>query len=75
MHNGLNELDSMGLYYQLASHLVRSDSPTICVVRPFPGHLSRKHTPETQLALYASASVPLAKYDIEAGRALEPTAR
>ena len=41
MHNGLNELDSMGLYYQLASHLVRSDSPTICVVRPFPGHLSR----------------------------------
>jgi hypothetical protein len=41
MHNGLNELDSMGLYYQLASHLVRSDRGTICVVRPFPGHLSR----------------------------------
>lgn len=41
MHNGLNEVNSMGLYYQLASHLVHAEPGTICVVRPFPGHLSR----------------------------------
>lgn len=41
MHNGLNEVNSMGLYYQIASHLVHSEPGTVCVVRPFPSHLSR----------------------------------
>jgi hypothetical protein len=41
MHNGLNELDNMKLYYQLASHLVHADDATACIVRPFPGHLTR----------------------------------
>ena len=40
-HNGLNELDRMGLYYQLASHLIASDKSVACVLRPFPGHLTR----------------------------------
>ncbi len=40
-HNGLNELDRMGLYYQLASHLIREDESAACILRPFPGHLTR----------------------------------
>lgn len=40
-HNGLNELDHMGLYYQLASHLIEEDNTVACILRPFPGHLSR----------------------------------
>jgi pimeloyl-ACP methyl ester carboxylesterase len=40
-HNGLNELDRMGLYYQLASHLIEMDNGVACILRPFPGHLSR----------------------------------
>ena len=40
-HNGLNELDRMGLYYQLASHLIEHDDGVACILRPFPGHLSR----------------------------------
>jgi hypothetical protein len=48
-HNGLNELDRMGLYYQLASHIIASHVPdsdphtegVACVLRPFPGHLTR----------------------------------
>lgn len=41
MHTGLNERASLGLYYQIASHLIKKDSGTVCVVRPFPGHLTR----------------------------------
>ncbi|MGH2854235.1 MAG: hypothetical protein ACRDLF_08605 [Solirubrobacteraceae bacterium] len=40
-HNGLNELDRMGLYYQLASHLIAQEPETACILRPFPGHLTR----------------------------------
>ncbi len=40
-HNGLNELDRMGLYYQLASHLIERDKGVACILRPFPGHLTR----------------------------------
>jgi len=47
MHNGLNEAESMGLYYRLASHLIQQDESekatgrTVCILRPFPGHLTR----------------------------------
>ncbi|HEX2097300.1 MAG TPA: hypothetical protein VHF50_08030 [Solirubrobacterales bacterium] len=41
LHNGLNETRRMGLYYQLASHLIEQDRGTVCLLRPFPGHLSR----------------------------------
>lgn len=43
MHNGLNETESMGLYYRLASYLIREDEShgTVCILRPFPGHLTR----------------------------------
>jgi pimeloyl-ACP methyl ester carboxylesterase len=43
MHNGLNEAESMGLYYRLASHLIEQDESggTACILRPFPGHLTR----------------------------------
>ena len=43
MHNGLNEAESMGLYYRLASHLIQQDESggTACILRPFPGHLTR----------------------------------
>ena len=41
LHNGLNERDDAILYYQLAGQLIDQDPGTICLVRPFPGHLSR----------------------------------
>lgn len=41
MHNGLNETQKIGLYYQLASNLIEQDPGTVCILRPFPGHLSR----------------------------------
>jgi hypothetical protein len=41
MHNGLNETQKIGLYYQLASYLIEQDPGTVCILRPFPGHLSR----------------------------------
>lgn len=41
LHNGLNETGRMGLYYQLASHLIEQDRGTVCLLRPFPGHLTR----------------------------------
>jgi hypothetical protein len=58
LHNGLNEADSMGLYYQLASHLF-ADRPdnhsTVCIIRPFPGHLTRS-------PFQAFAETPLDRY-------------
>jgi pimeloyl-ACP methyl ester carboxylesterase len=41
LYNGLNESDKMVLYYQLASQLVASDPDTVCILHPFPGHLTR----------------------------------
>lgn len=41
MHNGLNETVKMGLYHQLAAHLIGEDENTICILRPFPGHMTR----------------------------------
>jgi hypothetical protein len=56
MHNGLNETESMGLYYQLASHLIAQDRQgTVCLLRPFPGHLTRSR-------FYRFAETPLDHY-------------
>jgi pimeloyl-ACP methyl ester carboxylesterase len=55
MHNGLNETQRMGLYYQLASYLIEQDPGTVCLLRPFPGHLTRCASPgltETPLDHY-----------------------
>lgn len=41
MHTGLNEWDRMGLYYRLSSQLIAREPTTVCIVRPFPGHLTR----------------------------------
>lgn len=41
MHTGLNERSFLGLYYRIASHLLKEDPNTVCIVRPFPAHLSR----------------------------------
>jgi pimeloyl-ACP methyl ester carboxylesterase len=41
MNTGLNERTTMELYYWLASLLVQQEPGTVCVVRPFPGHLTR----------------------------------
>jgi pimeloyl-ACP methyl ester carboxylesterase len=41
MCNGLNENKKMVLYYQLASQLIGRDPDTVCILNPFPGHLSR----------------------------------
>jgi hypothetical protein len=41
MHNGLNEVRKTGLYYEIASHLIAQDKHTVCLLRPFPGHLTR----------------------------------
>jgi pimeloyl-ACP methyl ester carboxylesterase len=41
LHNGLNETRRMTLYYQLASYLIAQDRGTVCILRPFPGHLTR----------------------------------
>lgn len=41
MHTGLNERDGLGHYYWLASLLIKQEPTTACIVRPFPGHLTR----------------------------------
>jgi pimeloyl-ACP methyl ester carboxylesterase len=41
LHNGLNETQKMGLYYRLAFFLIEQDPDTVCILRPFPGHLTR----------------------------------
>jgi len=57
MHNGLNETQKMGLYYQLASYLIYEDRKreTVCILRPFPGHLTRSR-------FYGFAETPLDHY-------------
>jgi hypothetical protein len=43
--NGLNEIEHLGFYYDLASALIQPEgvaqSEVACIVHPFPGHLSR----------------------------------
>jgi hypothetical protein len=41
LHNGLNETQKTGLYYRLAFFLIQEDPRTVCILRPFPGHLTR----------------------------------
>jgi hypothetical protein len=45
LHNGLNETDRMGIYYRLASQLMVNNPGTACILRPFPGHLTRCASP------------------------------
>src|SRR4029079_14298159 len=55
LHNGLNETQRTGLYYELASYLIDQDRDTVCILRPFPGHLTRAASPglsETPLDHY-----------------------
>lgn len=55
MNTGLNERDKMGLYYTLASNLIAKDDTTVCIVRPFPGHMTR-------FPFQAFAETPLDRY-------------
>ncbi len=55
MNTGLNERDKMGLYYTLAANLIQKDEHTVCIVRPFPGHLTR-------FPFQAFAETPLDRY-------------
>jgi hypothetical protein len=55
MHTGLNERSKLVLYYRLASHLVSLQPGTVCIVRPFPGHMSRFPFPDF-------AETPLDRY-------------
>jgi hypothetical protein len=41
VHNGLNELDRLGFYHDLASYLIADNPDVACILRPFPGHLTR----------------------------------
>lgn len=42
LHNGLNETKDAELHYHLASRLLaQSERPAVCILRPFPGHLTR----------------------------------
>jgi hypothetical protein len=55
LHNGLNESESFALYYELAARLIADSGDVACLVRPFPGHLSRSSSPafgETPLQRY-----------------------
>jgi hypothetical protein len=55
IHCGLNERDTMGLHYQLASQLINKRPNTACIIRPFPGHLTR-------YPFQAFAETPLDRY-------------
>lgn len=63
LHHGLNEVDDMGFFYDFASNLFAGDAGrrAICIVRPFPSHLTRHpfHGPFTQ--------APLDRYLTDAG--------
>jgi hypothetical protein len=42
LHNGLNETRDFDLHYQLAGQLLKqTHTPSLCIIRPFPGHLTR----------------------------------
>jgi pimeloyl-ACP methyl ester carboxylesterase len=45
----------MGLYYQIASRLMLEQPATVCIVRPFPGHMTR-------FPFHAFSETPLDRY-------------
>lgn len=55
-HNGLNEVDRIDFYQELAKFLLANDPDALCILKPFPGHLSRHpfpmHSGEPPLATY-----------------------
>lgn len=59
LHNGLNETEYSTLYYRLADVLV--DDESACIVRPFPGHLTRFPLPNR------FCEQPLDRYLADAG--------
>jgi pimeloyl-ACP methyl ester carboxylesterase len=67
LHHGLNEVDSLRFYYQLADWIMRQQDTTCdeegvaCLVTPFPGHLTHApyHGP--------FAETPLSRYLNDAG--------
>jgi hypothetical protein len=60
-HNGLNESENITFYYEIAARLLDEDANAACVLRPFPGHLSRHPFPA------AYAEMPLDRYLLDAG--------
>jgi pimeloyl-ACP methyl ester carboxylesterase len=66
LHHGLNELPGMAFYYQLAGWLIANDPNSVCIVRPFPGHLTRFPTnprwAETPLDRYLNRSSELFRH-------------
>ena len=40
-HHGLDELPGMEFYYLFAGWLLANDRTSICIMRPFPGHMTR----------------------------------
>ncbi len=58
--NGLNERQDYRLYYELAAVLIGQRKDVACIVRPFPGHLSRYPYP-------AFAETPLERYLADGG--------
>lgn len=59
-HNGLNEINRFSFYYWLADLLLH-DERSACILRPFPGHLTRCPFPEEY------AEKPLDRYLADAG--------
>lgn len=59
LHNGLNEVDRLNFYYELADYLL--DPRSACILRPFPGHLTRSPFP------LEYAETPLDRYLADAG--------
>lgn len=41
LHHGLNETENPSFYYQFAEDLLEQRPGSACVLRPFPGHLTR----------------------------------
>lgn len=41
LHHGLNEVDDLSFYYDLAADLIATNPGAVCVLRPFPSHLNR----------------------------------
>ncbi|HEV7667107.1 MAG TPA: alpha/beta hydrolase [Thermoanaerobaculia bacterium] len=41
LFNGINEIDHLGFYHTLSRLVMAQDSPTACLICPFPGHLTR----------------------------------
>ncbi len=58
--NGLNEVDGLPFFYQLAGWILAKDPRSVCIIRPLPAHLTRyPHDP-----LFASK--PLDQYMTDA---------